>query len=203
MKDNDYIIFGDSITYGLYDKEMCGWVNRVRQELENKNKNNFVINLGIPGQNSTNIKNRFEIELKNRYNNTDNFILIYAIGIKDASILKNDLNHINIFKENIKYIIDITRKYTNNIYFIGLIEPNYSKRKEYTKENVFLIDDTIKTICENNKVNYIKVRDKIKDNLLVDGLHPNEEGHKFLSKVILENIIQKTNVHLNADKQYN
>lgn len=189
MKDNNYIIFGDSITYGLYDKEMCGWVNRVRQELENKNKNNFVINLGIPGQNSTNIKNRFEIELKNRYNNTDNFILIYAIGIKDASILKNDLNHINIFKENIKYIIDITRKYTNNIYFIGLIEPNYSKRKEYTKENVFLIDDTIKTICENNKVNYIKVRDKIKDNLLVDGLHPNEEGHKILSKVILENII--------------
>lgn len=82
MKDNDYIIFGDSITYGLYDKEMCGWVNRVRQELEKINQNNFVINLGIPGQNSTNIKNRFELELKNRYNNTDNFILIYAIGIK-------------------------------------------------------------------------------------------------------------------------
>lgn len=157
MKDNDYIIFGDSITYGLYDKEMCGQLNRVRQELEKINQNNFVINLGIPGQNSTNIK--------------------------------NNLNHINIFKENIKYIIDITRKYTNNIYFIGLIEPNYSTIKEYIKENVFLIDDTIKTTCENNKVNYIKVRDKIKDNLLVDGLHPNEEGHKILSKVILENII--------------
>ena len=124
MKDNDYIIFGDSITYGLYDKEMCGWVNRVRQELEKINQNNFVINLGIPGQNSTNIK--------------------------------NNLNHINIFKENIKYIIDITRKYTNNIYFIGLIEPNYSTIKEYIKENVFLIDDTIKTICENNKVIILK-----------------------------------------------
>ena len=59
-KDNVSIIFGDSITYGLYDKEMCGWVNRVRQELEKINQNNFVINLGIPGQNSTNIKNRFK-----------------------------------------------------------------------------------------------------------------------------------------------
>ena len=189
-KDNVYIFFGDSITYGLYDKEMCGWVNRFRQELENKSQNNYIVNLGIPGQNSTNIKNRFELELKNRYNNTDNFILIYAIGIKDASILKKDLNHINIFETNIKYIIDITRKYTNNIYFIGLTEPDYSKRKEYTKENIYLIDDTIKTICENNKVNYIKVRDIIKDNLLVDGLHPNSNGHQILSKYIKENIVR-------------
>ena len=173
---------------------MCGWVNRFRQKLENISTNNFIVNLGIPGQNSTNIKNRFEIELKNRYNNTDNFILIYAIGIKDSAIINKDLNHINIFKENIKYIIDITKKYTNNIYFIGLIEPDYSKRKEYKKENVYLIDDTLNQLCKNEEINYFQVRSLFKENLLVDGLHPNEKGHEILATKIFEEINEQMHV---------
>lgn len=195
-KDNVTIIFGDSITYGLYDKEMCGWVNRIRNILENKTNNNFIINLGIPGQSSTDIKNRFEIELKNRYNNTDNFILIYAIGIKDALILNKKPNHIQIFKENIKYIIDITKKYTNNIYFIGLLQPDYEKRKEYQKENVLNIDNTLENICQEELVEYIKILDLIDKKYLTDGLHPNNEGHKIISKFILEKILKYAKIIL-------
>jgi len=189
-QDNVSIIFGDSITYGLYDKEMCGWVNRTRYILENKTENNYIVNLGIPGQNSSDIKNRFELELKNRYNNTDNFILIFAIGIKDALILNTDKKHINTFHNNIKYIIDKTRKYTNNIYFIGLISPDYKTRKEYTKENVHKIDDILKNICKQEKVKYIKILDKIGTKLLVDGLHPNNKGHQKIADIIIEKIYQ-------------
>lgn len=188
--DNVSIIFGDSITYGLYDKEMCGWVNRIRHTLENKTENNYVVNLGIPGQSSSDIKDRFELELKNRYNDTDNFILIFAIGIKDALILNKDKEHVNKFNDNIKYIIDKSRKYTNNIYFIGLISPDYKKRKEYSKVNVHKIDDTLKNICEQEKVKYIKLIDKIEKEFLVDGLHPNNEGHQKISNIILERIYQ-------------
>lgn len=187
-KDNVSIIFGDSITYGLHDKEMCGWVNRVRNKLESKTDNNFIINLGIPGQKSTDIKNRFESELKSRYNETDNFILIYAIGIKDAAILGKCPNHIEQFEENIKNIINTTRKYTNNIYFIGLLSPDYKKRKEYTEENVYCVDETLKKICSKEKVEYIKMTDKIKEEFLIDGLHPNSEGHEIIANIILEKI---------------
>jgi len=187
-KDNVTIVFGDSITYGLYDKEMCGWVNRVRNKLEKETDNNFIINLGIPGQKSIDIKNRCEIELKNRYNETDNFILIYAIGIKDAAILSKGPNHIEILEENIKSIIDITKKYTNNIYFIGLLSPNYKKRKEYTKEDVYYVDTILEKICNKEKVEYIKMIDKIKEESLVDGLHPNSEGHQIIAETILDKV---------------
>lgn len=187
-KDNIAIVFGDSITYGLYDKEMCGWVNRIRNNLENKTNNNFVINLGIPGQNSTNIRNRFEVELNARYNEKDNFILIFAIGIKDALILNDDSNHINTFEENIKYIIKVSKKYTKNIYFIGLLQPDYKKRKEYKKENVLNIDNTIENICKKEKIEYIKTINLIDKKYLTDGLHPNSEGHKIISNFILEKL---------------
>jgi len=187
-KDKISIIFGDSITYGLHDREMCGWVNRLRNELELRTENNFIINLGIPGQNSTNINNRFELEIKNRYNDIDDFILIYAIGIKDALIITKEDNHKNIFKDNIKNIINISKKYTNKIYFIGLIEPNYEIRPEYKKRNVIYIDNEIKNICEQEKIEYIKIIDKVKNEFLVDGLHPNNKGHQIISNIILEKV---------------
>lgn len=186
--DNVSLIFGDSITYGLHDEKMCGWVNRVRNKLENETDNNFIINLGIPGQKSEEIKNRFEIELKNRYNKTDNFVLIYAIGIKDAATLSKYPDHIEMFEENIKNIIKITKQYTNNIYFIGLLSPDYKKRKEYIKENVLYIDNTIEKICSNEKIEYIKIIDKLKKEYLVDGLHPNSKGHQIIANIVLEKI---------------
>ena len=62
-KDTVTIIFGDSIAYGLYDIKKYGWANRIKEKL---NKNNFFFNLAIPGQNSIDILNKFELELKNR-----------------------------------------------------------------------------------------------------------------------------------------
>ena len=145
MKDKVVIVFGDSITYGLYDNELNGWVNRIRNKLEKDNY--FVFNLGIPGQSSIDLKIRFESEIKNRYNSEDYFIIIYAIGIKDALILNEDINYVNIFEENIKYIIDITKKYSKQIYFLSLIEPDYKKRSMYLKENVYLINNKLKKLC--------------------------------------------------------
>lgn len=186
MNDNVFVIFGDSISYGLYDKECCGWVNRLRIKLESLADNNYVVNLGIPGQNSFDIRKRFEYELENRYNDSDNFILIFAFGIKDAAILRNNLEHMNVFKDNVEYIIDMSKKYTSNIYFVGLLEPDYSRRTEYDKKYVDEIDNALENICQENKIEYINVRDLIPVDELIDGLHPNNIGHEKISTVILE-----------------
>ena len=117
MKDTVSIIFGDSISYGLYDKESLGWVNRTRLNLNNSH---YIFNLAIPGQSSKDILSRFEIELKNRYNDQDSFKLIFAFGIKDALLLTKDNYHINIFKENVLNIIEISKN--NNLNYIKLID---------------------------------------------------------------------------------
>lgn len=186
-KDTVTIIFGDSISYGLYDKEYLGWVNRLKLKLNN---NHYLFNLAIPGQSSNDILNKFEIELKNRYNDLDNFKLIFGFGIKDAVLLNKDNNHLNIFKENIFKIIEISKNYTKDINFIGLIKPDFNIRNEYNLEDVTTIDNTLEEICKNNNLNYIKLIDLINNDELTDGLHPNSIGHKKISERILNGIYE-------------
>ena len=186
MKDKVVMVFGDSITYGLYDDELNGWVNRIRNKLEKDNY--FVFNLGIPGQSSIDLKNRFELEIKNRYNNEDDFIIIYAIGIKDALKLNDDIKNLNIFEDNIKYIINITKKYSKQIYFLSLIEPDYKKRTMYLKENVYLINNKLKELSLNNSENYIDVFNILDNINLIDGLHPDSKGNKLISLEVLEKL---------------
>ena len=124
IKDTISIIFSDSLAYGLYDKEASGWASRLRKYMDNYCDGNYIINLAIPGQTSTEILNRMDEEINNRYNDVDDFALKFSFGIKDSLLLNEDSNYINIFKKNINKIITKSRKYTNKIYFVGLIKPN-------------------------------------------------------------------------------
>lgn len=177
MKDIVTLIFGDSIAYGLYDNKL-GWTYRLRKKLDN---NNFIFNLSIPGQSSFDILNKFEIELKNRYNEIDDFKVIFSFGIKDA--LKNNIDD---FKNNVLEIINKTKTYTKDITFIGLIKPDINKRTEYDLDKVILFDNTLEEICNKENLKYIKLIDLINNNELVDGLHPNDVGHEKIFKEIYE-----------------
>lgn len=177
--DTVILIFGDSISYGLYDTEL-GWVYRLRKKLDN---NHFIFNQSIPGQSSFDILNKFEIELKNRYNTSDDFKVIFSFGIKDA--LKNNIDD---FLNNVLEIINKAKTYTKNITFIGLIKPNTSKRVEYDLDKVILFDNTLEKICNKENLKYIKLIDLINNNELVDGLHPNDVGHEKILKEIYDKI---------------
>lgn len=182
MKDVVTLIFGDSIAYGLYDDEL-GWAYRLRKKL---NKNNFIFNQAIPGQNSNDILDKFEIELKNRYNSVDDFKIIFSFGIKDT--LNNNIDN---FKNNIIKIINKTKTYTKDITFVGLIKPDTNKRIEYNLDIVKLFDNTLEEICKKENINYLKLIDLINNNELTDGLHPNDIGHEKISNVIFEEIYGK------------
>lgn len=184
-KDIVTIIFGDSIVYGLFDNEYYGWVNRIKINLQRKN--NFIFNLAIPGQNSFDILNKFEKELINRYNKEDEFKIIFSFGIKDAQLINSD-NKIADFKNNVLEIIEKTKKYTENIYFIGLLKPDITIRKEYKLDSVIHIDNCLEDICKLQNVKYIRIRDLINNDELSDGLHPNEVGHKKIADIIEEKI---------------
>ena len=64
MNKYNFTIFGDSITYGAWDKQNGGWVNRLRLAYENSQPNdrfNF-FNLGISGENILEVNERFDRE---------------------------------------------------------------------------------------------------------------------------------------------
>lgn len=195
MKDINILIFGDSITYGAWDKEKGGWVNRLRLALENDNSNNSynVFNLGISGDVTEGIKNRFVNECKIRFAKEDNTIIIFSIGINDTQNIKDKYRvSLETFKNNIIALINSAKKYTDNILFIGLTKVDeskvtplpWNKDKCYLNNKIIDFDKELKSICLENNVDYLYIYDLLEVDELFDGLHPNNVGHqKICDKV--------------------
>lgn len=186
-KDIVNILVGDSIAYGLGDNECFGWYNRLRKKDERFQKE-FFFNLSIPGQSSCEIIKRFKSEFLTRYNNVDNFNILFAFGVKDALKLNDDEKYIKKFKQNVNELISFSKKYTNNIYFLGLLDVDINVRNNYSKKNIRIIDDTLESLCDANKVNYVKMSNVITFKDLVDGLHPNAKGHEKISLFLYEKL---------------
>ncbi|HVY54533.1 MAG TPA: GDSL-type esterase/lipase family protein, partial [Thermodesulfobacteriota bacterium] len=90
--------FGDSITYGAIDPE-GGWANRLRRHLDDRmhdsdGKEFFMLyNLGVSGDNTNDLLARFESELKARMDESEEIIVIFAIGINDSQYVNEKSNY--------------------------------------------------------------------------------------------------------------
>lgn len=199
-----YILaFGDSIIYGAWDKK-GGWLQRLREDIDKKNlewKEDFyylVYNLGISGDTSENLLKRFENEVKER-KTEEEFIFIFAIGTNDSQYVhsKKALNIFEAqFKTNLQKLIKKAKKYSSKIFFVGLTLVDEKKvtpmpwapDKSYLNKNLKKYDQIVKNVCQENKVHFIEIFDKVKQQnyyqlLSQDGAHPNSKGHEFIYKL--------------------
>jgi lysophospholipase L1-like esterase len=185
-------VFGDSITYAGYINN--GWVSLLRPYLEEKLEGDTeFFNLGINGNTSEDILRRFKFECTPRQPNT----IIFAYGINDSSYvleLKKCLVEIEDFRKNTQKLIDEAKEFTDNVAFIGLVLGDENQLKPYHESSrgkkVFdrnrskMYDQTLKEIAEKNGCKYIYLFDKLEFPDFIDGLHPNENGHKKMFEVI-------------------
>lgn len=190
-------IFGDSIAYGNSDTEKGGWVNRLKVFLEEKDPDNEVYNLGVPGDNTEKLLERFEKECSVRKPD----IIVFAIGINDSQYVNSKDNPRippDKFKENIKTLIGKAKKFADKIVFIGLtpvdekktIPIPWDKEKYYDNENISLYNDAIKDICEKEKVAFCDMAGVVEKSDLPDGLHPNSKGHEKMFLKIKEFLLE-------------
>ena len=81
----NYIIIGDSITYGIGDFETNGWSAMFKNYIINKDDskvcNNYVHIAGFPGATSTDILNKIESVLKSFKHEEFKNIIILSSGI--------------------------------------------------------------------------------------------------------------------------
>jgi len=203
------LIFGDSITYGAWDKE-GGWVQRLRRFLDEKNLTSpdfyFVVyNLGISGNTSEDLLERFEFETKQRLKEHKETIVAFAIGINDSQFVHSEGDHrvpIEKFKSNLQKLIKLAQKFSLKIIFVGLT-PVDEKRttpipwdsdKFYKNEYIEKYNQVIKKVCEENKIYFIEIFEKFKatgyQELLEDGLHPNSKGHKRIFEIVKDFLIK-------------
>jgi len=206
------LVFGDSIAWGAYDSKPGGWVGRLDSFLKKERKLQFELsNLAVDGDITTNLLTRFESEIASKIRNKSiryksEVIIIFALGINDSYFVKirNDfMTPPEEFKKNITKLIASARKFSLKIIFVGLTpvdelrvtpipwNPDLSYRNEYIKR----YDDIIEKSCEEEKAEFVEIFDGWMktgySDLLEDGLHPNEQGHKKIFGEVKSFLISK------------
>ncbi|TRZ65031.1 MAG: SGNH/GDSL hydrolase family protein, partial [Spirochaetia bacterium] len=113
------LVFGTSITYGVWDIE-GGWVQRLRKFLDYKNileEGYFLVyNLGISGDNTGNLLERFELETKFRLKDEDGeIVFIFSVGTNDSQFVRSK-NSLRVspekFKDNLQSLINSAKQFS-------------------------------------------------------------------------------------------
>jgi lysophospholipase L1-like esterase len=192
-------IFGDSITWGEGDPVGGGWAAHLKRNFEEEKYGISVYNLGIDGDTSTGLVERFTNEAKVRQPD----IIIFAIGIND-SIYRGSENKTPItpesFETNLAQLVSEAKKITRTLVFIGLTNVDEPKvqpfpwsttGKCYSNRNILKYNNIIKSVCSNNNLHFIEMADLLQISDLSDGLHPNSEGHKKMFKEVKDYLLIK------------
>lgn len=189
-------IFGDSITWGPRLPFRVAWANLLRNHLEKSSDNLYSLyDLGIDGNTSTDVIERFELEAKSRKPE----IIIFNIGVND-SLFRETEDHpetpLELFETNVQTLIDMARKFTDKILVVGLVKGSEmlttpliqsTTKKSYTKSRVKMYDTTLKEVTLRNNLVFVDVNEKLNDDDFDDGLHPNINGHiKIFERVSTE-----------------
>lgn len=192
--DKTYCIFGDSVTLAAYVRN--SWVDLLRIYLEEKYQDSFVnvSNLGIGGNTTTNILERFERESTARAPSS----IIFSVGINDSAYLQifsKPIVEEEIFKSNIERLISLAEKFSTDIIFVGpvlgddsILKPSLGGEESdqwwYDRNRVVAYDKILEKVTHSKNHRFIRLLDKLDPKDFQDGLHPNEQGHKKMFDVI-------------------
>ena len=192
------LCFGDSITAGRGENPNTGWVGRLKQDVEKTDFYDHVYNLGIPGDNSTDLLKRFDTECKARINfKRDNkFLILVAIGTNDARLYldNNPETSQEKYKKNIQQLIKKSKSYQAETVFIGLTPIDeertqpFDDKSKFEAKRVQEFNEIVKETCSKEKIQFIDLFDKLTEKDLADGVHPNSQCYEKMYEIVKEKI---------------
>lgn len=200
------LVFGDSIARGLWDAEEGGWTGRMRKEVHrgtvDEEYYREVYNLGVSGNTSFDLLNRFEEELKRRVSE-DPANIIFQVGMNDTQVENSSGRHVTAkenFRGNIRELVSIADRLAQNTYFLGLTPVDESKvdpmqwkeTHSYRNNDIQAYDNVLRSVVQRSSARYIHLFDRLhsqkwKDQLW-DGVHPDTEGHQRIFEIMKDEI---------------
>ncbi|MCK5412934.1 MAG: hypothetical protein KAI57_01020 [Candidatus Pacebacteria bacterium] len=210
------LVFGDSIVFGNWD-EQGGWANRlknfyIKESLNNSDYYYMVYNIGVSGDTSKELLERFEYEIQHRLweredtGEKEEIIIVISIGKNDAAFVKSK-NCFNItldnFNLNVKKILIIAKKYSAKVVFIGPACVDEKRTKpakwdfniEYGNREIEGYNEIIRHCCDSIGVHFVNMYEEFRKldykELLEDGVHPNSIGHKKMFEIIKDFLLDK------------
>lgn len=200
--------FGDSITYGAWDIASSGWAQKLRMYLDKRQKEDsslyfLTYNLGVPGETTNGLMNRFlsETKVRIREDRQEENIFIFAYGANDAAIMLNQ-NQFCVdaedFKNNLENVVNQAKKFGNKILIINISPVNeelaanpVNRNKSRLNKYIEAYNKIIKEITDSKGAYLVDVNSAFMDNdykslFSEDGLHPNEVGHQIMFNELLK-----------------
>lgn len=197
--NNNYIIIGDSLTYGIGDFETGGWAALFKKYIVNKDDSkvckNYVHVAAFPGATSTIILNKLDGIYRTFKNDELSNVVILSIGINDTQEFNGSLKtSLEDYVRNISNIIYYVTSQGAKLIILGLARIQSDNKfywkpgKFYSNEILEQYDHELKRICEENNIDYIPTYDVLDKVDYIDGLHPNHDGHQKTFVRVRDNI---------------
>jgi len=201
------LVFGDSITQGYWGTE-GGWVDKLRKHYDELQAQDFnidqptIFNLGISADTSRSVLDRAKAEIQARTRHNIPPIVIIQIGINDSCVQPSgNMVPIEEYKANLIKLIEALRSISAKIIFVGLSACDETRTTpvswgnfHYINKSIKTYEDRMKAVAEAFSIPFIPVFDEFTkamqtDELLADGLHPNNEGHTAIYGIVKSRLL--------------
>lgn len=198
------VFFGASITQGYWGIEH-GWVDMVRKYYSElmfaQDEYHGIYNLGIDGDTTADIKKRIRSELKSRIRPHHKVMPVVVIqaGINDDTLKIIDFgSSAENFSSRLQELIDEIEGLYSKLVLVGY--PACDEQKTlpvswgdyyYSNRKAQAYEEVMRDVAIKNGLEFVPVVDQFKkyldqgEDLLADGLHPNDAGHELIYQIVM------------------
>ena len=206
------LCFGDSITYGESDVLAGGWADRLKNHFLVKYADSItqeisVYNLGIGGETTDGLRQRFEIELNARHIKGQRLVVIFSYGSNDIVIHKNkNIVPPEYFIRNLRECIEKVKKKGGEVILSSLTPIadtidgviNQHRQLRY-KKDIEYYNLILKKLSNEVNATHLDIYNDLKCNktpdlLSSDGVHPSSSGHNLINLKV-KSLISETVFH--------
>lgn len=196
------ICFGDSITRGESDSVAGGWVDRlkafaIRKFTETHTNEVCVFNLGIGGECTKGLEERFQHEMQTRLAEDGKTVVTLGYGANDVvNNGKGFVTSLETYLSRLEACIKFAKSHNAEPVIINVLpisEVIDGKLNELGKRrknaDIEIFNEHLLQLSRQHSVVLLDVATPFKKNkeglLSSDGVHPNAEGHQLIFDTVL------------------
>lgn len=192
------LVFGDSIVFGKNVAHASNWVSQLNgfceRELDGKT---LTFNLGIPGEASGGLLARLKSEIQARTKQKkagDVVLIIFATGLNDAKRIDGkSRTPVATFKQNIKKSIDSALDHADAVLVVGPEKVSEKVPSDFHNEDIQKYNDALRDIASSSQVSFVDLfsswPDKSDSPYTDDGVHPNQQGHTVIYRLVVKALL--------------
>lgn len=201
-------MFGASTAQGYWDSQ-GGWSDRLKRyydslQLQAFKKQDFaneqpkVMNLGISDDGTKKLLSRLDTEASARQN-AKGIMFIFSIGTNNAAVRADkNLSTPAEYRTDLESLINKAQHHSSKIMFVGmhavdesLTTPFIGGDLYFRNERIFEFEKVMREVCAEKNIPHVAVFESFQDEavrnrrlLAHDGLHPNDEGHELIFRLV-------------------